>query len=442
MYLVDTEVNYYVHNGEIYHSFFVIMFYIYINASQYDNTLRLPYFPVPNSAIFVRCTLVLSFYIGVVLTLSILSISLNMHVTLNYSNITVGRRCFLLLLDMSPPSHLYNRNPYTGKAVSLYWIGPQDWKNARVSPIYKDDGNVNDENNYRPISVIGHIAKMVESLMSYQIIEFLESHSCISMDQSAYLKRHSTQTCLHRVIDDWLEHINDGEITGACLLDIFKCLDSINHILLLKKLEMYGIIGTELDWFSSYLNGRKQFVKFNNETSESCEITCGVPQGSVLGPILFLLFINDISNFAVEGCVLNMYADDVIIYTSAMSTHELECKLQSCIDSISNWYDMNNLCINKKKSSVMIIGSRFQLRSLNLDDFAISVNADKLQLVEKAKYLGLWVRNDLSWDDHILELCRKMYYYVHMFRRLRKILPSQLLLNIYKSYVQSKIDYG
>ena len=151
--------------------------------------------------------------------------------------------------------------------------------NARVSRIYKDDGNVNDENNYRPISVIGHMAKMVESLVSYQIIDFLESHSFISMDQSAYLKRHSTQTCLHRVIDDWLEHINDGEITGACLLDISKCFDSINHILLLKKLEMYGIIGTELDWFSSYLNGRKQFVKFNNETSESCEITSGVPQG-------------------------------------------------------------------------------------------------------------------------------------------------------------------
>ena len=150
----------------------------------------------------------------------------------------------------------------------------QDWKNARVSPIYKDDGDINDENNYRPISVIGHIAKMVESLVSYQIIDYLESHSFISMDQSAYLKMHSTQTCLHRVIDDWLEHINDGEITGACLLDISKCFDSINHIILLKKLEMYGIIGTELEWFSSYLDGRKQFVNFNNETSESCEMWC------------------------------------------------------------------------------------------------------------------------------------------------------------------------
>ena len=206
-----------------------------------------------------------------------------------------------------------------------------------------------------------------------------------------------SQTCLHRVIDDWLEHINNGELTGTCLLHISKCFDSINHIILLKKLEMYGIIGTELDWISSYLNGRKQFVNFNNETSESCEITCGVPQGPVLGPILFSLFINDISNFAVEGCVLNMYDDDVIIYTSAMSTHGLKCKLQSCIDSISNWYDMNKLCYSHwKQISVMVI--------------AISINVDKLQLVEQAKYLGLWIRNDPSWDDHILELCRKMYF--------------------------------
>ena len=262
------------------------------------------------------------------------------------------------------------------------------------------------------------------------------------MDQSAYLKRHSTQTSLHRVIDDWLENVNDGAITGACLLDISKCFDSINHTILLKKLEMYGITSTELKWFSSYLSGRKQVVKFHQETSEFCDITCGVPQGSVLGPILFLLFINDISNFAVEGCVLNMYADDVIIYTSATSKDELESRLKACIDNISNWYSMNKLCINEKKSNVMVIGSKWQLKSLNLDDFTISVDSDKLFLASQAKYLGLWVRNDLSWDDHILELCRKMYYYFHMFRRLRKILPSALLLNIYKTYVQSKIDYG
>ena len=188
---------------------------------------------------------------------------------------------------------------------------------------------------------------MIEFLVSYQIIDFLEKHSFISMDQSAYLKRHSTQTSLHRVLDDWLENVNDGAITGACLLDISKCFDSINHKILLKKLEMYGITSTELKWFSSYPRGRKQVVKFHQETSEFCDITYGVSRGSVLGPILFLLFINDISNFTVEGCVLSMYADDVIIYTSATSKHELEYRLQVCIDNIFNWYSMNKLCINK-----------------------------------------------------------------------------------------------
>ena len=136
----------------------------------------------------------------------------------------------------------------------------QNWKNTRVTPIYKDDGNINGENNHRPISVIYHIAKMIESLVNF----FLEEHSFISMDISAYLKRHSTQIILHRVINDCLENVNDCAITGACMLDISKCFDSINHtILLKKKVEMYGITSTELKWFFSYLRGRKQIVKFH-----------------------------------------------------------------------------------------------------------------------------------------------------------------------------------
>ena len=122
----------------------------------------------------------------------------------------------------------------------------QDWKNARVTPIYADDGDINDENDDRPLYVPGHIANMIESLVSYQIIDFVEEHSFISTDQSAYLKRHSTQTNLHRFIDDWLDNVNDGAITDNCLLDISKCFDSINHTILLKKLELYGITSIEL----------------------------------------------------------------------------------------------------------------------------------------------------------------------------------------------------
>ena len=147
--------------------------------------------------------------------------------------------------------------------------------------------------------------------------------------------------------------------------------------------------------------------------------------------------------FTVEGCVISMYAGDVIMYTSATSKYELKYGLQVCTDNISNWYSMNKLCINKTKSNVMVVESKWQLKSLNLDDFTISIDSDKLLLAKQTKYLGFWVRNDLSWDDHILQLCRKMYHYFHMFRHwLRKIFRSALLLNIYNTYVQSKIDYG
>ena len=112
----------------------------------------------------------------------------------------------------------------------------------------------------------------------------------------------------------------------------------------------------------------------------------------MLGPILFLLFINDISNFTLEGCVLNMYADDVIIYVSADNVELLKHKLETCMNSVTRWYSNNCLSINKKKSSVMIIGSKFQLQSLQLDNFYISLDSDELELVERAKYLGLYVK--------------------------------------------------
>ena len=157
------------------------------------------------------------------------------------------------------------------------------------------------ESKYLLSVVVGVILFPTEyNNVSYQIFDFLEEHSFISMGQSANLKSNSTQTSLHRVIDDSFENVNDGTITGACLLDIWKSLDSINHTIPLKKLEMYGIISTELKWFSRYLRGRKQVVKFHQETSELCVITCGVTQGLVLGPLLFLLLINDISYFTVE----------------------------------------------------------------------------------------------------------------------------------------------
>ena len=143
--------------------------------------------------------------------------------------------------------------------------------------VYKR-GDLDFEGNYRPISVTGHIARLVESLMCSQIIHYPESHDLIPRDQSAYLKRYSTQNSSHRVIVDWLQNINEVELTGACLLDISKCFDSINHDILQKKLEMCGFQDIELTWFKTYIHNRQQLVSFQQETSEYLDIKNGVPQ--------------------------------------------------------------------------------------------------------------------------------------------------------------------
>ena len=214
-----------------------------------------------------------------------------------------------------------------------------DFKKARVTPIFKNgpDSDINSYSDYRPISVIGHLAKILDKLVKYQLVAFLENRKLISSDQSAYLRGHSTQTSLHRVMDEWYENINEGELTGACIFDISKCFDTINHRNLLFKMHKYGIEGDELGWFKSYLTGRSQAVTCNNKLSSLRGLDYGVPQGSVLGPFLFLIYINDIQNFATNGCLLNIFADDLIVFTSDKCIQNLKQKLQRAVNSIGKW---------------------------------------------------------------------------------------------------------
>ena len=254
--------------------------------------------------------------------------------------------------------------------------------------------------------MIGHIAKMIESLIGVQMIDYLEEYNFISIDQSAYLKRHSTITSLHRIIDDWLESMNDEMLIGAVFYDISKCFDSINHSLLLRKMFKYGFRGIEQTWFKSYSNSRKQKVNLNGQQSSFLLITDGVPAGSVLGPLLFLLFINDISNFTTDDCSLNLFADDIISYVAAHSISELQMKLQKCVDSISQWYFKNRLTVNASKCKMMILGTSARLKIASINDFNVMYEGSPLDLVEKTKYLGLHLSSDLNWDTHIMELCK------------------------------------
>ena len=332
-------------------------------------------------------------------------------------------------------------SPFITKLINLsfeYGYCPTDWKLARVTPAFKAKGDENDKNNYRPLSVIGHIAMLIEKCAQKQLMEYLLDHRFINIDQFAYLSKHSTQTCLHRLIDDVLENINEKEITALCFLDIKKCFDTIDHSILLTKLHKYGIRDNELNWFKSYLHERKQVVICKSKASTERELKIGVPQGTVLGPLLFLLFVNDLSN-VITNASINIYADDVVVYSSHSSRDILQEQMQSVMNNVNNWYRQNRLNLSLDKCNTMVISnnSRTPIR-----DFHLYLGNTLLKQIPSTKYLGLIIDEKLKWHEHVLSVVKKININNAKLRRLAKILPFELRRKIHNSFSVPCIDYS
>ena len=269
-----------------------------------------------------------------------------------------------------------------------------DWKLSRVTTIYKGKGDKTDKGNYRQSSVIGHIAKIIEREIKNQIVTYLEENEHITIDQSAYRSQHSTQTTLHKVLDDWFFNMADDMLTSVCSFDIQNCFDTISHIIIFKKMEKYGFHSKNVDWFRSYLLTRQQFVVCHNELSRKCQLKIGVPQGSVLGPMLLLLYANNINRHVHLG-VCNLYADAMLVYCSANYMDTLQEKTQKCISSINEWYDNNQLVINTSKSNIMAITTS-----------------------------------------------RKHVFIISRIGRLKHVLAPHVLMYIYNGIVQRRLDYA
>lgn len=293
---------------------------------------------------------------------------------------------------------------------------PDPLKISKVTPIYKG-GDSDCLDNFRPISIIPLLGKILEVLIRDKLVAYCEKYSLFSNCQFGFRKKRSTVKALLKLIEDVVEGLDEGVHTNAIMCDLTKAFDCVRPSILMRKLEYYGIRGNVLRLFSSYLSGRRQFVAYQGVESCILPIENGVPQGSVLGPFLFLLYVNDLPDSLVESsCIL--YADDTTLLTRG--GHGL-----SDIQIAKNWFSANNLKLNESKTQNILFSS------------------DKwVTQSEPVKLLGVILDTSLTWNHHIAAVCSRVSSSIFALRQLAFYLSGEVLRTVYFSTVQSHISYN
>ena len=228
-------------------------------------------------------------------------------------------------------------------------------------------------------------------------MSYLNKNQHLHKDQSGFRKNHSTDSALIIMTDTWLRAINDSKLVGCAMIDFKKAFDLVDHKLLLNRLDIYRFSALSLSWFKSYLSNRIQQVVINNSSSKIGDVVCGVPQGSILGPLLFLLFINDLPFSLKKSPIsVDLYADETTLYSTSIDKCTLETNLQNALDSVYTWCLENGMPINTKKTKLMLIASRQKRDSLIDSDIKITFNDKYLNISSNEKILGVHVDHDLS----------------------------------------------
>lgn len=310
---------------------------------------------------------------------------------------------------------------------------PDELKIARIKPIFKG-GDKNIATNYRPISVLPVLSKPVEKIMNRQINEYIDSNSIINKRQYGFTNSSNTTAACIDFVNSVQTSLDNGNATSCISLDLQKAFDTVQHKMLLRILYSYRFSSNAVQLISNYLTRRKQFILFNGKKSDEMTVRCGVPQGSVLGPTLFNLYINGLFDLQLSGKLI-MYADDAILVYSSINDGELVTNMQNDLNIISTWLITHHLNINYTKSFYVMFGRR---ESTN---YHISVGTSILKREYKLKYLGLTVTHNMCWNEHIDALKKSISPYIFVLHKLCGIVTRQVQYMIYYSYIHSKLLY-
>ena len=286
-----------------------------------------------------------------------------------------------------PLSKLINMSLETGKI-------PASLKIAKVIPIFKNK-SPEEYTNYRPISLLPIMSKILEKVVHKRLYNFMNLQTCNQLynNQYGFRTKHSTIHAITQLSAEILESFDNNNFTLGVFLDLSKAFDTINHSTLLKKLEHYGIRGVALEWFRNYLLDRKQYVHFNGINSNQQYVTCGVPQGSVLGPLLFIIYTNDLPNAKRSSrCIL--FADDTTIYYSSNNLNNLISKITSDLEHLTDWFSANKLSLNVITTNVIL----FSNDTRNIADKTIKLSLSNMNInrVSETKFLGILIDDKLT----------------------------------------------
>ena len=315
-------------------------------------------------------------------------------------------------------------------------VFPNEVKLARVVPVYKCN-NKQTLSNYRPISILTFFSKVIETIMYNTIAKFLETKATIHDRQFGFRTNHSTQHAIITLVDKITKSVDSGDIVINLFVDLRKAFDTVSHSILVKKLYAYGIRGNILELCASYLKNRTQFVTYDGEKSETKHITCGVPQGSILGPLFFIAYMNDI--FQASKYLYNiLYADDTSILLSGSDLQKLVREMNRELELISEWFKANKLTLNIDKTYYMVFHRGRRKFKNNIE---LVINDMKIREAKSMKYLGVIIDSKLNWIDHITYIKNKVAKGIGIIRKAQKLLNKKALLNLYHTLIFPYLIY-
>ena len=316
-------------------------------------------------------------------------------------------------------------------------VFPSVLKYAKVVPIHKGDSKFI-MSNYRPIALIPIIGKCMEKLMHSRLYDFLTKMNILYKRQYGFQKGKSTEQAIFDIHENVASSLEKGETPCCIFLDFAKAFDTVDREILIKKLSHYGIRGKALSWIDSYLTNRKQCVEINGVRSLDLPIETGVPQGSILGPLLFLIYVNDMHE---SSAILKfvMFADDTCLFFAHKDKKVIENVLAEELPKVCDWLKANKLSLNVKKSNYMV----FRNKKDNSEPLlTISINGEPVEEVKCAKYLGIFIDHKLTFKEHINHVAKKLTRGNILISRLRHFVTREILTSFYHAHFHSHLNYG